>query len=48
VLTPLQADAPLLVMGVATALLGIAGLTALLLIARRIRRARRSRRVATT
>ena len=48
VLTPLQADAPLLLVGVATTLLGIAGLTALLLIAGRIRRARRSRRVATT
>ncbi len=48
VLTPLQADAPLILVGVATTVLGIAGLTALLLIAGRIRRARRSRRVATT
>ena len=48
VLTPLQADAPLLLVGVATILLEIAGLAALLLIAGRIRRARRSRRVATT
>ncbi|OLD72754.1 MAG: hypothetical protein AUF61_02780 [Chloroflexi bacterium 13_1_20CM_66_33] len=48
VLTPLQADAPLLAVGAATILLGLAGLGGLFLIGRRIRTARRARRVATT
>jgi len=48
VLTPLQADAPLLALGVAFIVLGLAGLAALLVIGRRIRSARRSRRVAIT
>ena len=48
VLTPLQADAPLLAVGAALILLGLAGLGALFGIGRRIRDARRSRRVATT
>src|SRR3989442_13406377 len=48
VLTPLQADAPLLAVGGAFIVFGLAGLGALLLIGRRIRSARRSRRGATT
>src|SRR2546430_2558871 len=47
-LTPLQADAPLLAVGAALILLGLAGLGALFVIGWRIRDARRSRRVATT